>query len=40
MTVTPTFLVGRNKLFREGLKSLLRGSQFEVVGEGAERDQV
>ncbi len=34
MTVTtPTFLVGRNKLFREGLKSLLRGSQFEVVGE-------
>ncbi len=33
MTVTPTFLVGRNKLFREGLKSLLSGSQFEVVGE-------
>ncbi len=34
MTVnTPTFLVGRNKLFREGLKSLLIGSQFEVVGE-------
>ncbi len=33
MTVTPTFLVGRNKLFREGLKILLSGSQFEVVGE-------
>ncbi|MFQ5971597.1 MAG: LuxR C-terminal-related transcriptional regulator [Alphaproteobacteria bacterium] len=30
---TRTFLVGRNKLFREGLKSLLSGSQFEVVGE-------
>lgn len=33
MTVTHTFLVGRNRLFREGLKSLLSGSQFEVVGE-------
>lgn len=33
MTTTRTFLVGRNKLFREGLKSLLNGSQFEVVGE-------
>ena len=33
MTVTPTFLVGRNKLFREGLKSLLSGTQFEVVAE-------
>lgn len=33
MTVAPILLVGRNQLFREGLKSLLRGSQFEVVGE-------
>ncbi len=37
MTVTLTILVGRNKLFREGLKSLLSGSQFEV---GAEADAV
>ena len=33
MTGTRAFLVGRNRLFREGLKSLLSGSQFEVVGE-------
>ena len=33
MTATLAFLVGRNKLFREGLKRLLSGSQFEVVGE-------
>ena len=33
MTTTKTVLVGRNKLFREGLKSLLAGSQFEVVAE-------
>ena len=33
MTIIKTFLVGRNKLFREGLKSLLVGSQFDVVGE-------
>ena len=30
---TKTVLVGRNKLFREGLKSLLAESQFEVVAE-------
>lgn len=28
-----TLLFGRNKLFREGLKSLLKESQFDVVGE-------
>ncbi len=33
MTTTTTVLVGRNKLFREGLKSLLIGSQFEVLAE-------
>ena len=33
MTVTPILLVGRNRLFRDGLKRLLGGSQFEVVGE-------
>jgi len=36
MTATLTFLVGRNKLFQEGLKSLLSGSQFEVVGEAVD----
>ena len=40
MTVALTFLVGRSKLFREGLKSLLSGSQFEVVGEADDVDQV
>ena len=39
MAVTLTFLVGRNKLFREGLKSLLSGSQFEVVGEADDVSQ-
>ncbi len=39
MTVTPTLLVGRNKLFRAGLKSLLRGSQFEVVGDADDVEQ-
>ena len=33
MDTVPTLLFGRNKLFREGLKSLLKGSQFNVVGE-------
>jgi two-component system nitrate/nitrite response regulator NarL len=33
MDTVVTLLFGRNKLFREGLKSLLKGSQFEVVGE-------
>ena len=33
MAAIKTFLVGKQKLFREGLKSLLTGSQFEVVGE-------
>lgn len=33
MTTTKTVLVGRNKLFRQGLKSLLADSQFEVVAE-------
>lgn len=33
MTTTKTVLVGRNKLFREGLKSLLAESQFEVIAE-------
>lgn len=36
MTVALTFLVGRNKLFQDGLKSLLSGSQFEVVGEAVD----
>ncbi len=34
MIETLVLLVGRNKLFREGLKSLLNGSQFSVIGEG------
>ena len=33
MTAIKTYLVGKDRLFREGLKSLLNGSQFEVVGE-------
>jgi len=33
MDTVVTLLFGRNKLFREGLKSLLKGSQFDVVGE-------
>ncbi|MPY73808.1 MAG: response regulator [Alphaproteobacteria bacterium] len=33
MDTVPTLLFGRNKLFREGLKSLLKGSQFNVIGE-------
>ena len=33
MTAIKTYLVGKHKLFWEGLKSLLIGSQFEVVGE-------
>ena len=33
MTAIRTLLVGKDRLFREGLKSLLNGSQFEVVGE-------
>ncbi len=33
MDTVVTLLFGRNKLFREGLKRLLKGSQFEVVGE-------
>ncbi len=40
MTATLTFLVGRNKLFQEGLKSLLSGSLFEVVGEADDVGQV
>ena len=34
MIETLVLLIGRNKLFREGLKSLLNGSQFSVIGEG------
>lgn len=33
MDTVATLLFGRNKLFREGLKSLLNGSQFDVIGE-------
>lgn len=33
MSETSTLLVGRNRLFLEGLKSLLKGSSFEVCGE-------
>ncbi len=33
MATIKTFLIGKHKLFREGLKSLLNGSQFDVVGE-------
>lgn len=36
MDNVPTLLFGRNKLFREGLKSLLKGSHFDVVGEADE----
>ena len=36
MDTVATLLFGRNKLFREGLKSLLKGSQFDVVGEADE----
>ena len=39
MTAIKTFLVGKDRLFREGLKSLLIGSQFEVVGEADEVGQ-
>ncbi len=40
MDVVQTFLVGRNKLFRAGLKSLLSGSQFEVLGEASDVGEV
>ena len=33
MSETNTLLIGRNRLFLEGLKSLLRGSSFSVSGE-------
>lgn len=33
MSEVNTLLVGRNRLFLEGLKSLLKGSSFEVCGE-------
>ena len=33
MDTVATLLFGRNKLFREGLKSLLKDSQFDVIGE-------
>ena len=33
MSETNTLLIGRNRLFLEGLKSLLRGSSFSVTGE-------
>lgn len=33
MSEVNTLLIGRNRLFLEGLKSLLRGSSFDVCGE-------
>ncbi len=33
MSEVSTLLVGRNRLFLEGLKSLLKGSSFDVCGE-------
>ena len=33
MSAVNTLLIGRNRLFLEGLKSLLRGSSFSVTGE-------
>ncbi|MEQ9609296.1 MAG: response regulator transcription factor [Kiloniellaceae bacterium] len=35
MSETNTLLIGRNRLFLEGLKSLLRGSSFDVTGEAS-----
>src|SRR3546814_10805386 len=35
MESVPTWVVGRNDLFRLGLKSYLKSSSFEVVGEAA-----
>ena len=40
MTAISTVLIGRNKLFREGLKSLFRGSQFDVVSEASDVSDV
>ena len=35
MSEINTLLIGRNRLFLEGLKSLLRGSSFNVTGEAS-----
>jgi len=35
MSEINTLLIGRNRLFLEGLKSLLRGSSFDVTGEAS-----
>ncbi|WP_207485955.1 LuxR C-terminal-related transcriptional regulator [Arenibaculum pallidiluteum] len=39
MQTTSIVLIDPNKLFREGLKALLRGGDLEIVGEGARLDE-